>query len=55
MGEKEFKFKNWGTYSKVFFRRIFKNDQFVSGNKGDIHKKIEEIYKPRVGKSLDKI
>ncbi|MFW9877325.1 MAG: LAGLIDADG family homing endonuclease, partial [Candidatus Thorarchaeota archaeon] len=43
--ENEFKFKNWGTYSKAFFERIFKNDQNI-GNKDDIHKKIAEFYKP---------
>lgn len=43
--EKEFKLKNWSRYSKVFFKRIFKNDQSVSGNNGNIHKKIEDVYK----------
>ncbi|TES95679.1 MAG: hypothetical protein E3J90_09265 [Promethearchaeota archaeon] len=54
--EKEFKFKNWGTYSKIFFRRIFKKDPLVSKSKRDIHKKIEEVYKPaKVDKSLNKM
>ncbi|MEE9376496.1 MAG: hypothetical protein V3V33_00485 [Candidatus Lokiarchaeia archaeon] len=44
--ENEFKFKNWGTYSKVFFKRIFKNDPVVSGTDGNLHRRIEKAYKP---------
>ncbi|KKM08901.1 hypothetical protein LCGC14_1723280 [marine sediment metagenome] len=43
--EKEFKLKNWGTYSKVFFKRVFKNDLSLLGKKNDIHKNIEKTYK----------
>lgn len=45
--EKEFKFKNWGTYSKVFFKRVFRNDDLISNKEGNIHKRIEDSYKPK--------